>query len=153
MSESGVDKVIDEPLAVLERHFGHRAFLDGQEQVIDQIMSGKDGLVVIGTPESGVGNNGTGVLQYEEDTSIFLQTGGTMNIAGSTGDIQFDNSAGSTSTHTQTGGLTTVKSDAIFRNGDQEVYIKLKVVGEEPFDKAICLSFHPAERPLDYPFR
>jgi hypothetical protein len=37
--------------------------------------------------------------------------------------------------------------------GDQEVYIKLKVVGEEPFDKAICLSFHPAERPLNYPFR
>lgn len=37
--------------------------------------------------------------------------------------------------------------------GDQEVYIKLKVVGEEPFDTAICLSFHPAERPLNYPFR
>ena len=37
--------------------------------------------------------------------------------------------------------------------GDQEVYIKLKVVGEEPFDMAICLSFHPAERPLNYPFR
>ena len=37
--------------------------------------------------------------------------------------------------------------------GDQEVYIKLKVVGEEPFDRAICLSFHPAERPLDYPLR
>ena len=37
--------------------------------------------------------------------------------------------------------------------GNQEVYIKLKIVECEPFDKAECLSFHPAERPLTYPFR
>lgn len=49
MSESLAEKVIDEPLKVLERHFGHRAFLDGQEQVIEQIMSGRDGLVVMPT--------------------------------------------------------------------------------------------------------
>ena len=34
----------------------------------------------------------------------------------------------------------------------KEVYIKLKISQQSRFNKAICISFHPAERPLDYPF-
>ncbi|HQF19588.1 MAG TPA: hypothetical protein PLR53_09430 [Bacteroidales bacterium] len=35
-----------------------------------------------------------------------------------------------------------------------EVYIKLKIYNDKNGnDKAICLSFHPSEHPLEYPFR
>jgi len=34
-----------------------------------------------------------------------------------------------------------------------EIYIKLKIVEAEYPTQALCLSFHPAERPLQYPFR
>lgn len=35
-----------------------------------------------------------------------------------------------------------------------EIYIKLKIVTQSSGDeKAICLSFHPSEHPLRYPFR
>ncbi len=37
------------PRAVLERHFGFRAFLDGQEAVIRSVLSGTDTLVVLPT--------------------------------------------------------------------------------------------------------
>ncbi|MEP4076406.1 RecQ family ATP-dependent DNA helicase [Haloferula sp.] len=37
------------PLEALEKHFGHRGFLDGQDRVIEQITSGRDGLVVMPT--------------------------------------------------------------------------------------------------------
>jgi len=32
-----------------------------------------------------------------------------------------------------------------------EVYIKLKIVSERDNEHAVCMSFHPAERPLYYP--
>jgi len=35
----------------------------------------------------------------------------------------------------------------------RDVYIKLKIVEGEVEDKAICISFHPASRPLEYPFK
>ena len=34
-----------------------------------------------------------------------------------------------------------------------EIYIKLKIVEAEYSSKALCISFHPAARPLQYPFR
>ena len=34
----------------------------------------------------------------------------------------------------------------------QEVYIKLKIIEDDPFDQAECLSFHPAEHSLEFPF-
>ena len=34
-----------------------------------------------------------------------------------------------------------------------EIYIKLKIVETVYPPKALCLSFHPAEHPLQYPFR
>ena len=37
------------PLDALKKHFGHGGFLDGQDVVIDQITSGRDGLVVMPT--------------------------------------------------------------------------------------------------------
>jgi len=36
---------------------------------------------------------------------------------------------------------------------DREAYIKLKIVEGELEDNAICISFHPAARPLAYPFK
>ena len=33
-----------------------------------------------------------------------------------------------------------------------EIYIKLKLVDTEEGDKAKCISFHVAERPMDHPF-
>lgn len=38
-----------DPLEALEKHFGHRQFLHGQEQIISSILSGQDGLVVMPT--------------------------------------------------------------------------------------------------------
>ncbi|MBT8037357.1 MAG: ATP-dependent DNA helicase [Verrucomicrobiae bacterium] len=38
-----------DPLEALKEHFGFDGFLDGQEEVIDQILSGQDGLVVMPT--------------------------------------------------------------------------------------------------------
>ena len=35
---------------------------------------------------------------------------------------------------------------------EKEVYIKLKIVQRKHGNKAKCISFHPAERPLTYPF-
>lgn len=53
--------------------------------------------------------------------------------------------------------------DAAAREGDVwifgveihgvQVYIKLKLVGEEPLRKAICASFHPAKWPMSFPLR
>ena len=37
------------PQAVLERHFGFREFLDGQERVIQSVLAGDDTLVVMPT--------------------------------------------------------------------------------------------------------
>ncbi len=37
------------PLEALKKHFGHGGFLDGQDRVIEQITSGRDGLVVMPT--------------------------------------------------------------------------------------------------------
>ena len=37
------------PLEALKKHFGHGGFLDGQDQVVKQITSGRDGLVVMPT--------------------------------------------------------------------------------------------------------
>ena len=37
------------PLDALQRHFGHGGFLEGQDRVIGQITSGRDGLVVMPT--------------------------------------------------------------------------------------------------------
>jgi hypothetical protein len=34
---------------------------------------------------------------------------------------------------------------------DIEVYIKIKIAGEPGEERALCLSFHKAEKPLDYP--
>lgn len=35
-----------------------------------------------------------------------------------------------------------------------EIYIKLKIVSyNNGVEKAICISFHPSERPLKYPFK
>ena len=41
--------VIAKPLEALKEYFGFDAFLDGQEGVVDQILSGQDGLVVMPT--------------------------------------------------------------------------------------------------------
>jgi len=35
----------------------------------------------------------------------------------------------------------------------QHAYIKLKLVEDGPLRKAICVSFHKAERPMRFPFR
>ncbi len=38
--------------------------------------------------------------------------------------------------------------------GPTEIYIKLKIVSyKKGNEKAVCLSFHPSEYPLKYPFR
>src|SRR3982751_2643309 len=37
------------PLEALQKHFGHGGFLDGQDQVIEAVTSGRDGLVVMPT--------------------------------------------------------------------------------------------------------
>ncbi len=42
-------KAVVDPLEALERHFGHGGFLDGQDEVIGQIVRGRDGLVVMPT--------------------------------------------------------------------------------------------------------
>jgi ATP-dependent DNA helicase RecQ len=41
--------LIQTPLEALKKHFGHGGFLDGQDRVIEQITSGRDGLVVMPT--------------------------------------------------------------------------------------------------------
>ncbi|WP_367874837.1 RecQ family ATP-dependent DNA helicase [Luteolibacter sp. Populi] len=41
--------LIQTPLEALQKHFGHSGFLDGQDRVIEQITSGRDGLVVMPT--------------------------------------------------------------------------------------------------------
>jgi len=40
---------VKDPLEALKEHFGFDGFLDGQEEVVDQILSGQDGLVVMPT--------------------------------------------------------------------------------------------------------
>ena len=51
MSESATASkpLIMTPHAALQRHFGFGGFLDGQEEVISEIVSGRDGLVVMPT--------------------------------------------------------------------------------------------------------
>ncbi|MCW1915104.1 ATP-dependent DNA helicase [Luteolibacter sp. GHJ8] len=41
--------LVQTPLEALRKHFGHEGFLDGQDRVISQITSGRDGLVVMPT--------------------------------------------------------------------------------------------------------
>jgi ATP-dependent DNA helicase RecQ len=41
--------LIQTPLEALKKHFGHGGFLEGQDRVIEQITSGRDGLVVMPT--------------------------------------------------------------------------------------------------------
>ncbi|MFH1134598.1 MAG: hypothetical protein V1816_00780 [Pseudomonadota bacterium] len=36
--------------------------------------------------------------------------------------------------------------------GDTEVYIKLKIADDGAEKHAVCISFHPAEWPMNYPF-
>lgn len=36
-------------LEALERHFGHRAFLDGQESVVSSLLAGRDALAIMPT--------------------------------------------------------------------------------------------------------
>jgi ATP-dependent DNA helicase RecQ len=43
------DRLVKTPVEALEEHFGFSKFLDGQEEVISEIVSGKDGLVVMPT--------------------------------------------------------------------------------------------------------
>lgn len=43
------DVMRKDPLEMLRKHFGFDGFLDGQEEVVDQILSGQDGLVVMPT--------------------------------------------------------------------------------------------------------
>ncbi len=43
------ERVIKQPLVALKEYFGFDGFLDGQEEVVEQIMTGKDGLVVMPT--------------------------------------------------------------------------------------------------------
>ena len=38
-----------DPLEALEKHFGHRKFLDGQAPVVSSILAGRDALVVMPT--------------------------------------------------------------------------------------------------------
>jgi superfamily II DNA helicase RecQ len=48
--EQGVERtLVQQPLEALKRHFGHEGFLDGQERVVSEIVSGRDGLVVMPT--------------------------------------------------------------------------------------------------------
>ena len=42
-------RLVQTPIEALERHFGHGGFLDGQDEVIERITSGRDGLVVMPT--------------------------------------------------------------------------------------------------------
>ena len=44
-----MDRVIKPPLEALKEYFGFDGFLDGQDEVVDKILSGKDGLVVMPT--------------------------------------------------------------------------------------------------------
>ena len=41
--------LVTTPLEALKRHFGFSGFLDGQEEVIGQIVAGRGGLVVMPT--------------------------------------------------------------------------------------------------------
>jgi ATP-dependent DNA helicase RecQ len=49
MEGTGSRKVTAEPLGELRRHFGFDGFLDGQREVVDQVLAGRDGLVVMPT--------------------------------------------------------------------------------------------------------
>lgn len=42
-------KIIDNPLNALKKHFGYDSFRDGQSEIIDAVMNGKDGLAVMTT--------------------------------------------------------------------------------------------------------
>jgi len=42
-------KVIKQPLEALEEYFGFNQFLDGQDDVVQKILDGSDGLVVMPT--------------------------------------------------------------------------------------------------------
>ncbi|MCU0795307.1 MAG: ATP-dependent DNA helicase [Akkermansiaceae bacterium] len=46
---SGSKRLAKQPLEALQEHFGHGGFLEGQDRVISQVVSGRDGLVVMPT--------------------------------------------------------------------------------------------------------
>ncbi len=48
-SGTALNTVTHDPCEALEKHFGFREFLDGQEQVVSAILSGRDSLVVMPT--------------------------------------------------------------------------------------------------------
>lgn len=48
MAETG-NKLIEDPREALRRHFGFDGFLDGQERVMEEVLAGRDGLVVMPT--------------------------------------------------------------------------------------------------------
>lgn len=48
-SDTAAPPLILSPKEALQQHFGYSSFLDGQEEVISEIVSGKDGLVVMPT--------------------------------------------------------------------------------------------------------
>jgi ATP-dependent DNA helicase RecQ len=49
MPQAPQKNLVQTPLEALQRHFGHGGFLDGQDRVISEIASGRDGLVVMPT--------------------------------------------------------------------------------------------------------
>lgn len=49
MPASPAKILVQTPLDALKKHFGHGGFLDGQERVVGEITSGRDGLVVMPT--------------------------------------------------------------------------------------------------------
>jgi ATP-dependent DNA helicase RecQ len=49
VSQPPAKPLIQTPLEALRKHFGHGGFLEGQDRVIEQVTSGRDGLVVMPT--------------------------------------------------------------------------------------------------------
>lgn len=49
MPSASPKQLIQTPLEALKRHFGHEGFLEGQDRVIEEIVGGRDGLVVMPT--------------------------------------------------------------------------------------------------------
>ena len=60
------------PGAALKEHFGFSAFLDGQEEVISEIVSGRDGLVVMPT---------SWVIAPTDAVSLSLMTMSSLSVS------------------------------------------------------------------------
>ena len=44
-----MDHAVDKKYEVLERYFGYRSFRQGQEEIIDSLLSGRDALAIMPT--------------------------------------------------------------------------------------------------------